>query len=596
MKNKLEIRYKELTEILLERLHKDGYWEGKLSSSALGVAVAVTALHFYNAEENRHEIIKGLNWLKNNINSDGSYGDTPESPGNSSTSLLVYSAFNLYSIENKGYKNAQSKIAKYLLSNSIDIKSNQVSQSILNHYKKDYTFSVPILTMCSLCGVLGKDGFKNIPQLPFELALMPPKFYRLLNLGVVSYAVPALIAVGILIFKKKKQNKLLHIIRKKSIKRALKILEKTMPSSGGFLEAIPLTAFVSLSLINSGIKNNEIVIKGIDFLKRSQREDGSWPIDINLSTWVTSLGIKSLRTNVKNVLPISSQQKIANHLLSVQNKSFHPFNDTPPGGWGWSQHPGSVPDCDDTPGAILALLKLKKPDDIKKEILAGVNWLLKVQNRDGGFPTFSKGWGKLPFDQSCSDLTGHCFLAIATVLEKYQQKIPGILQKRLKRSLRKALTYLEKNQQNDGSWLPLWFGNQYSENNTSPVYGTARVVCYLKDTLEMLQLEPKLSKSVENLIDFGVQYLVKTQNKDGSWGGAKSIQGTIEETSLAISALTKTKHSQICGRGFTWLDSYFETNGLTNAPIGLYFASLWYDEEMYPLTFYLEALAMQLDT
>jgi hypothetical protein len=34
---------------------------------------------------------------------------------------------------------------------------------------------------------------------------------------------------------------------------------------------------------------------------------------------------------------------------------------------------------------------------------------------------------------------------------------------------------------------------------------------------------------------------------------------------------------------------------LLSAPIGLYFASLWYDEKLYPTNFYLEALARMLE-
>ena len=45
----MEKRFKELSAQLNEKLNQDGYWEGELSSSALGVAVAITALHFYDS-------------------------------------------------------------------------------------------------------------------------------------------------------------------------------------------------------------------------------------------------------------------------------------------------------------------------------------------------------------------------------------------------------------------------------------------------------------------------------------------------------------------------------------------------------------------
>ena len=72
----------------------------------------------------------------------------------------------------------------------------EVVESILAFYGKDRTFSVPILTMGMLSGKLG-DDWSLLPQLPFELAVFPHRFYRFLRLPVVSYALPALIAIGL---------------------------------------------------------------------------------------------------------------------------------------------------------------------------------------------------------------------------------------------------------------------------------------------------------------------------------------------------------------------------------------------------------------
>ncbi|MCA1758797.1 MAG: squalene--hopene cyclase, partial [Bacteroidales bacterium] len=369
-KKELEKRLNELGKNLVSELKPEGYWEGRLSSSALGVAVAIAALYFDNTKAHAKEIDLGLSWLKSNINADGSFGDTPESPGNVSTSLLVYAASNLFTDKQKWIKSFQTKIAGYLASKKIDVHSPQVSEAILKHYQKDYTFSVPILAMSGLCGVPGKDAFKYIPQLPFELSLLPRPFYRLLNLSVVSYAIPALVAVGIVIFKKKNSNLFWRIVRRISIPKALKILHRMLPESGGYLEAIPLTAFVTLSLINAGYGEIEVVRKGIRFLKNTQREDGGWPIDVDLSTWVTSLSVKAFRSNLDGFIHTDLQDKIADHFKLIQNKTTHPFNGTRPGGWGWTNYPGSVPDGDDTPGVILALLKLQPKEKIKKEVLA----------------------------------------------------------------------------------------------------------------------------------------------------------------------------------------------------------------------------------
>lgn len=596
MKDKLEIRLQELSKTLLDEMNDDGFWTGELSSSALGVAVAVAALHFHNPQENKNEIQLGLSWLKNNINTDGSYGDTPESPGNISTSLLVYAALNLFVDSDNSLVRTHERLTIYLQKCDIDVFSDSVADSILAHYKKDFTFSVPILTMCALCGIPEKDAFRKIPQLPFELALLPQKFYRLLNLSVVSYAIPALIAVGIIIFKKKKSGAFARWIRKGAEKKALKILQKSMPESGGFLEAIPLTAFVSLSLINAGYSDLDVVKSGIGFLKRTQREDGGFPIDVDLSTWVTTLSIKALGDKKNEVLNSVQQNQLIEHLKSVQNKNIHPFNGTSPGGWGWTKFSGSVPDCDDTPGAILALLKLAPHHTITDVVLGGGDWLLKLQNSDGGFPTFSKGWGKLPFDQSCADLTGHCFLSLATILYNFKNEISPSQKNEFEKALKKSLVYLQKHQHKNGSWLPLWFGNQHTKNHENPVYGTARVLTYLNDSLDCVKEYSELEQKVNTLISAGEKFLLQIQNNDGSWGGDKNIPGTIEETALSISALQKNEFEVHRKKGFEWLDAYYKNNGLKAAPIGLYFASLWYHEKMYPLTAYTEAVVRSLKT
>ena len=585
----------EVGKIVVKERNKEGFWTGRLSSSALGVAVAVAALHFDDARQNSLEIQKGIRWLQQNINSDGSYGDTPESPGNVSTSLLVYAALNLYSDKDKSVNKTQQQIAGYLGLLKIDVNSPQVAEYILDHYQKDYTFSVPILAMCGLCGVPGEKAFNYIPQLPFELALLPRRFYRLLNLSVVSYAIPALVAVGIVVFKKKKSNLFWQIVRKFSIKKAMVILHRMLPESGGFLEAIPLTAFVALSLINSGFEDTAVVKKGIQFLKQTQRKDGGWPIDVDLSTWVSSLSVKAFRSNLNGFLTSDQQDKIADHFKLIQNERVHPFNGTGPGGWGWTNYSGSVPDGDDTPGTILALLKLQPKERIKKEVLAGAKWLKELQNSDGGFPTFSRGWGKLPFDQSCSDLTGHGLLAVSAVIEVYGDELNRSERKKLETIFYKALKYLDKKQSEKGSWLPLWFGNQKTVDHTNPVYGTAKVVTYLNDVSSHRWYAETVHKKLQKMIQKGNIFLVATQNKDGSWGGDKNIPGTIEETALAVSALTSEKNREICILGLQWLEKYIQKNGFSPAPIGLYFASLWYDEKMYPVTSYLEALNRMLE-
>jgi squalene-hopene/tetraprenyl-beta-curcumene cyclase len=592
----IQQQFSDLSALLLQKRNAAGYWDGRLSSSALGVAVAVAALHFFDKKDNASAIASGLNWLNLNINCDGRFGDSPTSKSNVSTSLLCFAAAKVTSA-NRSNENLISKLAGYLNAQNIDVNSERLIQSILDFYQTDRTFSVPILTMCALCGVPGKEAFERIPQLPFELSLLPRSFYSALNLSVVSYAIPALIAVGIAIFKhKQRQNPVVKAIRKTAVNRSLRLLRKIQPESGGYLEAIPLTAFVSLCLIESGYRDLEVVRDGISFLKGTQREDGSWPIDVDLSTWVTTLAVKSVK-NSTQVFTSSDKLQLTKHLLSIQNKQIHAFNGTQPGGWGWTHFSGSVPDGDDTPGAILALLALNQenPAMVKEAVMNGCNWLRLLQNNDGGLPTFSRGWGKLPFDQSCSDLTGHGLLAIAKTDDIYRNSLRIKEHSQFKRMFVKALVYLRKQQSGDGFWLPLWFGNLHTEKHSNPVYGTARVTAYFNETLNT-----RLGKEYEHLITLmaeeGCLYLVTVQNEDGSWGGGPNVGGSIEETALSITAICKHGYQDNCRKGIDWLEQKTKSDGFIAAPIGLYFASLWYDEELYPITAYVECLSSVSET
>src|ERR1044072_7483293 len=94
--------YKVRDELLAERM-PDGHWVGELSSSALSTATAVSALAVVrNGEsrmskvEGREDLIeRGVNWLIQQQNLDGGFGDTDLSHSNIATTYLVVAALHL---------------------------------------------------------------------------------------------------------------------------------------------------------------------------------------------------------------------------------------------------------------------------------------------------------------------------------------------------------------------------------------------------------------------------------------------------------------------------------------------------------------------
>ena len=249
-----------------------------------------------------------------------------------------------------------------------------------------------------------------------------------------------------------------------------------------------------------------------------------------------------------------------------------------PGGWAWTDLPGGVPDADDTAGALLALRCLGEPDRATIEAAAaGVNWLLGLQNRDGGIPTFCRGWGTLPFDRSTPELTAHALRSWRAWLDE----LPPELEERTRAAMRRALEFLEMCQRTDGAWLPLWFGNEAASEQENPVYGTAQVLIALAS-------EP----TAEVLRERGRKFLRFQQNPDGGWGGAVGTLSTVEETSLALEALAEdSEAAATVEQGSEWLIAAMESGQWQRpAPIGLYFARLWYFERLYPLVFAVSAL------
>src|SRR5207244_7262430 len=57
--------------------------------------------------------------------------------------------------------------------------------------------------------------------------------------------------------------------------------------------------------------------------------------------------------------------------------------------------------------------------------------------------------------------------------------VPQGVQKRLRQALGRALRFLQKTQRPDGTWTPLWFGNQHAPGEENLTYGTSRVLLAL---------------------------------------------------------------------------------------------------------------------
>jgi squalene-hopene/tetraprenyl-beta-curcumene cyclase len=299
------------------------------------------------------------------------------------------------------------------------------------------------------------------------------------------------------------------------------------------------------------------------------------------------LAVQGLGKEVLAGIREDERERIRRWLLAQQYRVRHPYTNAAPGGWAWTPMPGGVPDADDTAGALLALKKLQGPQPaLVQAAQAGVTWLLDLQNRDGGIPTFCRGWGKLPFDRSSADLTAHALRAWAA----WEPEVEIKTRSRIERARARAVRFLGRTQEPGGSWSPLWFGNEFEPNEVNRVYGTSRVLLALADT---------------GLAADGARraaaWLAVVQKADGGWsGGSGPGPATTEETALALEALCASASrwrelrpdlEDPIRRGLLHLLSRVANGSWSEpAPIGFYFAKLWYYEELYPLIFTVAAL------
>src|SRR5215207_217224 len=354
---RLRAAYLTAHDALLAERVPEGHWVGELSTSALSTATAVMALHLVNPIEHRTLIDNGLKWLADHQNEDGGWGDTVRSFSNISTTMLCRAAFHLAGAAGE-HAATLDKTDRYM-SERFGATPEAQAEAVRARYGKDRTFAVPILTTCALAGLVKWD---EVPPLPFELACAPQSWFRFLRLRVVSYALPALIAIGQCVYRHRPpRNPLARLVRWLARRRSLRVLERIQPPNGGFLEATPLTSFVTLSLAGSGLADHPVARKGAEFLVNSVRPDGSWPIDTNLSTWVTTLSVNALAA-AGDLDALDGKDAVLSWLLGQQCLERHPYTGADPGGWAWTDLPGGVPDCDDTPGALLAIHNLAGPD------------------------------------------------------------------------------------------------------------------------------------------------------------------------------------------------------------------------------------------
>ncbi len=239
-----------------------------------------------------------------------------------------------------------------------------------------------------------------------------------------------------------------------------------------------------------------------------------------------------------------------------------------PGGWAFEFENDRYPDTDDAAEVLMALARTRLPDGKRKQraVERGRRWLLAMQSRNGGWGSFDKDntqklATQIPFcdfgaviDPPSEDVTAHIVELLGYL--GYRQGFPP---------LRRALEYLRREQQPDGSWFGRW-GVNY-------IYGTSAVLPALA------AIEDDMSQPY---IERAVRWLLDRQNADGGWGeSCESYEdprlagcgpSTASQTAWALMALLAAEpgddelQARAVERGISYLVERQEEDGQWDEP------------------------------
>ncbi len=175
--------------------------------------------------------------------------------------------------------------------------------------------------------------------------------------------------------------------------------------------------------------------------------------------------------------------------------------DVEPSGWFFEFSNPHYPDVDDTAMVCMAMRRAGG-EAADAAIKRGVNWLLAMQNDDGGWAAFDRTRNKpilehVPFadhnaiqDPSCPDIVGRTIECLGRC---------GLTTAHP--SIKKAISFLKETQEKDGSWWGRW-GVNY-------IYGTWQVLTGLRAVGEKMD---------QHYIRNAYDWLRSVQKPDGSFG------------------------------------------------------------------------------
>ena len=239
---------------------------------------------------------------------------------------------------------------------------------------------------------------------------------------------------------------------------------------------------------------------------------------------------------------------------------------TDPGGWYFEFNNEFYPDTDDTAQVLLALTKVENPRERYQHQVCqrAIEWEFAMQCRNGGWGSFDKDNTKMIFqyipfadhnamlDPPTVDITGRMLEMLASYGYTREDK-----------RVQKAIKFILKEQEPDGSWFGRW-GVNY-------LYGTFLVLRGL-EAIGIDHNEPQMQQ--------GAEWIRMVQNPDGGWGETCGSYDDPDTRGVGVSTPSQTAwamlgllaagddRSDSIAKGVRWLLTRQQADGSWDESMG----------------------------
>jgi len=315
-------------------------------------------------------------------------------------------------------------------------------------------------------------------------------------------------------------------------RKAEQYMLERIEADGTFYSYSSATILMIYALLALGYPiNHPVITRAFNGLKSMLCQANSKLLLQNFTSTVWDTALISTALQAAGVTVYDPSIRMSGHYLqSRQHVRYGDWSvhnpDIPPGGWGFSNINTINPDVDDTTAALRAIRGLASYDATFRESWdRGMNWLISMQNRDGGWAAFEKNTDKrvlawIPLenaadviiDPSTADLTGRTveFLGRYAGWNMQNEKLLS------------AVRWLMDHQEKDGSWYGRWG------------------ICYIYGTWAALTGMMAVGVSPQHpSVQRAVRWLLDIQNADGGWG--ESCKSDIVKRYVPLGASTPSQ-------------------------------------------------------